>query len=322
MTGAQTAQPQTMRLKVVDTFEATLLVRGVVLAAGDGADLPPFAAGSHLRVRLPGDYDDRHYSLVDLPGRAGRYVLAVQLGDHSRGGARFMHNLTAGDRIRVEGPRQNFPLHDGDGPAVLVAGGIGITPLVSMAAALARDGRDFRLHYAGRRPDALAFVTELRAICGDRLRLHDGTGPRLDLAAVVAAAGRRAHLYVCGPARMIEAARRIAAARGVPEAQVQIELFEAPHAGAADRPFEVELASDGRILTVPAGMSALQVLEQAGLAPEFDCRRGGCGMCRVRVLDGVPDHRDVILTQRERAAGAVMQICVSRAMTARLVLDL
>lgn len=318
------AEPAAMRLKVVDRFDATLLVRAIVLAALDGTDLPPFEPGAHLRVRLPGDYDDRHYSLVDLPGRADRrhYVLAVRLDDHSKGGSRFMHNLTRGDKIRVDGPRQSFPLHREQAPTLLIAGGIGITPLVSMASALARDRRPFHLHYAGRRPGALAFAPELREICGDRLALHDGTGPRLDLAAAIAAADPRAHLYVCGPARMIEAARTLADARGLPGAQVHVELFEAPRPSAADTAFEVELASDGRVLTVPAGRSALAVLEEAGLAPEFDCRRGGCGMCRVRVLAGVPDHRDVILTRRERAAGTVMQLCVSRAKTPRLVLDL
>ena len=314
--------PDGLRLVVESVGNETPMIRRVVLAAPDGAALPRPEPGAHLRVHLPGDYDDRHYSLVDLPGHEGRWVLGVRLDDHSRGGSRFMHNLMRGDRVWVDGPRQSFPLHDDAAPAILFAGGIGITPLLGMARRMAETGRGAVLHYAGRNEGALAFVPELEAICGERLRLHyDGSAP-LDIDAALAAADPAAHVYVCGPAGMIEAVRARAAARGWPDRRVRFELFAAPTSEREDRPFEIELASTGAVLPVPADRSALDVLEEAGLSPDFDCRRGGCGMCRVGVLQGEVDHRDVILSGRERAAHDAMQLCVSRALTPRLVLDL
>ena len=312
------------RLAVVDRWDETSFVRVVALGDPSGAPLPPVEAGAHLRVRLPGDYDHRHYSLVDLPGWEGRHLLAVRLEDHSRGGSRFMHNLTLGDKIWTSPPRQSFPLHEGPEPAALIAGGVGITPILSMAAALARGGRDFALRYAGRRREAMAFLAPLAAICGDRLRVHAAceAGGRLDLGAALDATPRGAWLYVCGPAGMIEAAREAAVARGWPEARIRSEVFAAPEVHRTDEPFEVELARSGRVLDVPADRSLLAVLREAGLEPDADCERGGCGMCQVRVLEGRPEHRDVILSARERAAGEVMQSCVSRALTPRLVLDL
>ncbi len=315
-----------MRLLVEDVFEETPLVRGLVLAAIDGGPLPEAEPGAHLRVRLPGDYDDRHYSLVDLPGRADarHYVLGVRLDAHSKGGSRFMHNLTRGDKIWVDGPRQSFPLASDEAPALLIAGGIGITPLLSMASRMAGQGRDFALHYAGRRRGALAFLEPLRSICGRRLHEHYDDDPetRLDIAAALDAADPTGHLYVCGPAGMIEAVRTLAEARGWAPTHVHFELFAAPAAETVNTPFDVTLARSKRTLTVPADRSLLAVLREAGVECESDCERGGCGMCRVVVLEGEPDHRDVILTKRERIAGTAMQACVSRARTPSLVLDL
>ena len=316
--------PDELRLVVESVADENLTVRRIVLAAPDGCALPAPEPGAHLRVHLPGDYDDRHYSLVVLPQFEGRYTLGVRLDEHSRGGSRFMHNLMPGDRVWVSHPRQSFALHDlaDETPTLLVAGGIGITPLASMAAALAEADRPFALHYAARHEGAFAFRAELEALCGRRLHLHRDDAARLDLAAVVGAADPAGHLYVCGPAPMIEAAREAARAAGFRDERVRFELFAAPASEREDKPFEIELASTGDVLAVPADRSALAVLREAGLAPDFDCERGGCGMCRVGVLAGEPDHRDVILSARERAANDAMQVCVSRALTPRLVLDL
>ena len=322
-------RPDAFRLRVAAVREETPLVRSIVLRAPDGGDLDPAEPGAHLRIILPGDYDDRHYSLVDL-GERGHYTLGVRLEDHSRGGSRFMHNLTPGDLIWVEGPRQSFPLANDGRPALLIAGGIGITPLVSMAEQLASTGREFALHYAGRSRRQLAFVSRLREACGERLHIHadDDAATRLDLRAVTRGADPDGHLYVCGPAGMIEAAREIAVERGLHPGRIHSELFQAAPTAAEARPFEIEIASTGHVLTVDEDRSALDALEAAGLEPDHDCRRGGCGMCRARVLSGAIDHRDVILTRRERERGDVMQLCVSRAQPRddgampRLVLDL
>ena len=322
-------RPDAFRLRVADVREETPLVRSIMLRAPDGDDLQPAEPGAHLRIILPGDYDDRHYSLVDQGGD-GHYTLGVRLEDHSRGGSRFMHNLTPGDLIWAEGPRQSFPLADDDRPALLIAGGIGITPLVSMAAELARTERQFALHYAGRSLRQLAFLLRLRDLCGERLTVHTDDDPatKLDLAAVIGSADPNGHLYVCGPAGMIEATREIAVERGFLPERIHSELFRAPPTTAEARAFEIEIASTGDVLTVDEDHSALDALEAAGLEPDHDCRRGGCGMCRARVLSGTIDHRDVILTRRERERGDVMQLCVSRAQPCddgtvpRLVLDL
>ena len=317
---AVVSEADDIRLAVLDRWDETAFVRAVALGSSTGAALPPWEAGARIRVRLPGDYDRRDYSLVDLPGRERSYVLGVRLEDHSRGGSRFMHNLTPGDKVWASPPRQSFPLH-AEGPALLVAGGVGITPILSMARRLVREGREFALHYAGRRRGAMAFLGPLREICGGRLRVHTAES-RLDLGEALEAAPRDAWVYVCGPARMIKAAREEAVARGWPEGRVRSEIFAAPEVHAADEPFEAVLAHSGRTLHVPADRSLLAVLREAGLEHDADCERGGCGMCRVRVLEGRPDHRDVILSARERARGDAMQACVSRALTPRLVLDL
>lgn len=297
-------------------------IRRIVLAADGPA--PAWQAGAHLRVHLPGG-GDRPYSLVALPGLApDELALGVLLEERSTGGSAFMHGLGEGDRLSVSGLRNSFPLHDGPAPAILFAGGIGITPILSMAAALAAERRPFRLHYAGRSLSQMAFLPELRAICGHGLRLHpdDDAQLRLDIDTALSTAPEGAHLYVCGPRGMIEAVSARAAVAGFPPERVHVELFTAAPQEAGDQPFEIELASSGEVFTVPPGESIIDVLEAAGHDVMYDCRRGDCGICQCGVLAGEPDHRDVILTESERAEGKLMQICVSRARSPRLVLDL
>lgn len=313
-------------LRVVSAAPAADLVRDLVLVRDDGGALPGFSPGSHLLLRLP-DGDSRAYSLVDLDGTAAapaRYRLGVRLEVAGGGGSRHVHGLAPGDRVTVTGPVNQFPLHDGPGPALLVAGGIGVTPIASMATALRAAGRPYRLVYAVRDAGALAFGADLRALHGDALTVHldsDAGGP-LPLAPLIDAAAPDCHLYVCGPRPMIEAARDLAAAAGFGPDRIHFELFEAAAPEADDTAFEVEIASTGQVFAVPPGRSIIEVLEQGGVDLVYDCQRGDCGICQVGVLDGVPDHRDVVLTQAERAAGKLMQICVSRALSPRLKLDL
>lgn len=241
----------------------------------------------------------------------------------SRGGSAHVHRLAPGDTVELSPPANDFPLRPSAAPPLLVAGGIGITPLASMAAELTAAGRAFDLHYAGRSRAAMAFLPELAAFCGPALHVHPDDEPAaLDLAALLAATDRARDIYVCGPKGMIEAVRARAVAAGFDPARIFAELFTEPAAQAGDAPFEVELASDGRVFTVPPGQTIVDVLEAAGVDLMHDCLRGDCGICRTGVKAGVPDHRDVVLTPAERAAGRVMQICVSRAKSPRLVLDL
>ena len=297
----------TLPLTVKEVRAETDLVRRIVLSG----PLPSFQAGAHIRVQTPAG--SRAYSLLDLPGRCQDWVLGVRLEEPSTGGSCHMHGLAVGDTIQTTLPANQFPLTPG-GPVLLIAGGIGITPILSMAVACVREGRAFDLHYYGRAPGALAFLPELRELCGDRLHLHYDTDAAPDFAALMLGQPAGREVYVCGPKGMIDAVR--AAASG----PVHFELFV--NEGGENAAFEVEVKSTGQVIKVGADQTIVEALEAAGLDLIHDCLRGDCGICQTDVLDGIPDHRDVVLSDAEKAANNVMQICVSRAKSPRLVLDL
>ena len=294
------------------------------LDAPDGGPLPPYTAGAHVDVDLGGS-GNRSYSLIDFTGDTGdvrQYCLAVQREDEGQGGSIAMHALSVGDRLTVTGPRNDFPLHEGDAPALLLAGGIGITPMPSFAASLARGGVPFELHFCARSEPLAVFAGKLRNAFGEAVRLWFDDHRPADFAALVGNKDPAAHLYCCGPAAMIESVRDLFDAAGYPASQFHFELFTTPSSEVGEEPFEVEIASTGRVFTIPAGRSIIDVLEESGLDVMYDCRRGDCGICQTEVIAGIPDHRDVVLSKSERASGKVVQICVSRARSARLVLDL
>ncbi len=312
-----------LTLIVRRSTEVGELIREIELAPADGTALPGFQAGAHILLTLPSGAENA-YSLIDLtgdPGAPASYVLGVRRDDNGGGGSRFMHDLQPGDQVTASTPKNHFPLVE-DGPVLLLAGGIGVTPLISMAATLARQGRDFRMVYACRNAAAAAFADRLAAH-GDRLRLHhdDRDGGRLDVAALIADADPAAHVYVCGPKPMIDATRAAMEAAGRADL-FHAELFENTSHQTGDRAFEVEIASTGQIFTIPPDKTIIEVLEAGGMDLVFDCQRGDCGICQTEVLDGIPDHRDVVLSKAERDSGKVMQICVSRALSPRLKLDL
>jgi vanillate O-demethylase ferredoxin subunit len=328
---------QTFELEISAIDTPTPLIRAFELRAPDGRPLPAFAPGAHLQVHIPGLHDPRCYSLMVLTTEATaftaptHYRLGVRREQPSQGGSRYMHELAVGDRITVSGPKNEFPLHEpapGEGPVALIAGGIGITPIASMAAALKRDGRPFVLHYSGRSRDQLAFVDALAALAGEALVVHADDEPDtcLDLAALLdglrPTGHHYSHLYVCGPKGLIDATIALAHARGWPRERVHFELFTSAAPVAGDQAFEVELRQSGRVFTIPPDKTILEVLEEAGCDPLYDCKRGECGVCSTTVLEGVPDHRDYFLTDDEKAEGKLIQICISRAKTPRLVLDL
>lgn len=308
--------------KVTSITPETSDIRRIVLSAS-GGETPAWEAGAHVRVILP-DGGTRAYSLLDLAGlEAGQIALGVLLEADSTGGSRFMHDLREGDQVELSEPANHFPLHDKPSPALLLAGGIGITPLLSMARALSAQGRAFALHYAGRNEQAMGFLPELKAMCGDALHLHFDDRPNaLNIAALLDAHSPDTHLYICGPSGLIDAVKTQAAANGWPESHIHVELFTTDQTDAKNTPFELEIHETGQVLTVPADKTIIETLEEAGLDPLYDCQRGDCGICQCDVIDGIPDHRDVILTDAEKASNAVMQICVSRSKTPRLVIDL
>ncbi|HSW26235.1 MAG TPA: PDR/VanB family oxidoreductase [Burkholderiaceae bacterium] len=328
------ATPQLLSLGVAEARMLNPLIRQLRLVAQDGGVLPGFTAGAHLRVQvtLPlGATDWRHYSLIDfstLPGATEaprEYVIAVRREDDGRGGSRFMHErVQAGDVLTIEAPKNEFALRDLDSRAVLIAGGIGITPLTSMAAQRKAQGRAVRMHYAGRSRSLMAFLPELQQLLGDDLRLHsdDEAGAPLDVDTLLEGCCADDQLYVCGPKVLLDAVLAKTQARGWTHERVHFELFTTPVAEAGDRAFEVVLAQSGKSFTVPAAQTVLDCLIEHGCDPMLDCKRGECGVCSTAVIEGDIDHRDYFLSDAEKASGKLMQICISRARGARLVLDL
>lgn len=291
------------------------------VGAKDGGTLPDWTPGAHVEFDVPDG--TRSYSLVSFdPVQSGptEFRVTIQREPDGAGGSQAMHALKAGDAVTFTPPKNDFPV-DTAKPAVLLAGGIGVTPLISMAAALQDAEQTFAFHYAGRSADVMAYRDRLAERFGDAFHMHcDDADSALDLDAVIAGLGD-AHLYVCGPRGMIDAARDRAQASGIPSDRVHFELFEATEAQADDTPFEVQI-NDGSVYTIPPGKTIIEVLEENDVDVMYDCQRGDCGICQTDVIEGTPDHRDVVLSDAERAAGDVMQICVSRAKSARLVLDI
>ncbi|KVQ83163.1 Vanillate O-demethylase oxidoreductase [Burkholderia multivorans] len=305
------------------------------LGPADGAALPPFTAGAHIDVHLGGLV--RQYSLCNSPSEAGVYRLGVLRERESRGGSIAMHACEPGTTLEIGEPRNHFPLDPHAAHSVLLAGGIGITPLLSMALHLAETGRSFELHYCAREPARAAFVDRLDTPplnARTRLWFDDApAGQRIDFAQVLGKPDAHTHLYVCGPAGFIAAALGAAAQARWNPANVHREYFGAAGLGAtgesetstaatADGPFQVSLAQSGRVVDVPAGTTIVEALRGCGIEVPVSCEQGVCGTCLTRVLSGTPDHRDVYLTDDERAANDQMLPCCSRALTPMLVLDL
>lgn len=291
----------------------------------DGAPLPPFEAGAHIDVHV-GDMHVRQYSLCNAPRETHRYLIGVLRDAGSRGGSVAMHDAVhAGSVLSISAPKNHFPLVDAP-HTMLIAGGIGITPLLAMAEALASKGTSFEMHYCARSPERAAFRERIAGSgFSNRVHFHYDSGDaqqQLDLPALLGTPANT-HLYVCGPAGFIEYVLGSARARGWPETRLHVEYFSGALIDTAgDQPFDVKLASSGQVLVVPAGRSVIQVLAEQGIDVPYSCEEGVCGTCLTRVLDGVPDHRDLYLTDEEHAANDQFTPCCSRARTKLLVLDL
>jgi ferredoxin-NADP reductase len=314
-----------LNLDVRKLTAVTPSIREIELVAADGA-LPPFTAGAHIDVTL-GNGEERSYSLLNDPVETHRYVLAVLREADSRGGSTFVHDhLREGDRLASTPPVNNFQINEAGENHVLIAGGIGITPLKAMTHRLTARGANFTLHYCARDRERAAYLDALTAALGERLHLHlDGGDPArgLDVAALLSKRPSAAHVYVCGPAGLIRAVRE--AARDWPKGTVHYELFRGAEADVAprssDQAFEITLARADKTLTVPADKSILEVLRTNGFKIKTLCKEGVCGTCRVGLLAGKADHRDEVLTDEQREHE--IQVCVSRALPNQtLVLDL
>ncbi|WP_010142402.1 Rieske 2Fe-2S domain-containing protein [Oceanicola sp. S124] len=292
--------------------------------AGLRGTLPASQPGAHIDVALPNGLL-RQYSLVNAPGETDRYVIGIKREAQSTGGSAAIHDsLAEGDLLAISEPRNNFTLRRDAEETVLIAGGIGVTPLLSMAAALRDEGLPFTLHYFAASAETLAFGERL-ALLGERMVPYlglDAAQTTLALQGILKGPGADRQVYVCGPAPMLDAARATAAEAGWPEAAVHFEYFANTREIDTSSSFRIELARSALSLEVPAGRSILSVLQEAGVAPPSSCSQGACGTCMVRLLEGEPDHQDVYLTGAEKAAGEKILTCVSRAKSDRLILDL
>ncbi|WP_288392241.1 PDR/VanB family oxidoreductase [uncultured Herbaspirillum sp.] len=316
----------TLQVKVAARREEAQDIVALELVAVDGQPLPSFTAGAHIDVHLPGGLV-RQYSLCNAPHEQHRYQIGVLRDANSRGGSVAVHEaLQVGERITISAPRNQFALHSAR-HSLLLAGGIGITPILCMAEALAAQGASFEMHYCARSPARQAFRERIAA-CGfaDRVVHHydDGAAAqKLDLAALLASVDPATHLYVCGPTGFIAHVVDTARARGWPDSQVHYEYFGAAPVNAdGNGAFEVKLASSGQIYTIPPERTVIQVLVEHGVDVPVSCEQGICGTCLTRVLEGEPDHRDQYLTDEERAANDQFTPCCSRARSPMLVLDL
>lgn len=286
-----------------------------------GGELPAFTAGAHIDLAL-GSGLRRSYSLLNSQAERHRYVVAVQKDRASRGGSRWIHeNLRPGDVLTIDGPRNNFPLCESAELSLLIAGGIGITPMLSMIDRLSALGRAWQLVYCARKRSGTAFLQALEGKPGVRFNFDEEPGgAMLDIAAVVAGAPAHAHLYCCGPLPMLGAFE--AATRHLGRSRVHLEYFTAKEPVSPSGGFTVVLARSQREIAVPSGKTILDALQEAGIDVPYSCMEGVCGSCETAVLEGVPDHRDLVLTDAERAASKTMMICCSGSKTEKLVLDL
>lgn len=284
-----------------------------------GAALPPFEAGAHVDLHL-GNGQVRQYSLLNPPGERHRYVVGIKRDAKGRGGSSWVHDvLRVGDRLDVSAPRCHFPLDETRPHSVLIAGGIGITPIACMAQRLRAIGRPYTLHYSVKKRDEAAL---LDLLAGPELSLHvdDEQGRLLDIAALVAGVPEGAAVYCCGPAPMLDAFE--AAARARPGLAWRVERFTPVAEAASAGGYRVQLAASKRAVFVPTGSTLLDALRNAGLDVPSSCEQGICGTCETRVISGRPDHRDSLLSDDEKRSNRTMMICCSGSLDDELVLDL
>jgi len=312
-----------MQLRIRSVTYLAEGINGYELVDPRGRDLPRFAAGAHIDLRFGGLV--RQYSLCNDPAERRRYCIAVLREDKSRGGSRHLHDtVRVGDLLEVSMPRNNFPLGTSAERHLLIAGGIGIAPIMSMVAELRRGHADFQLHFCARSAARTAFREDLAPLAAEgRVRFHyDGGDPAqgLDVTAVLRDRRPGAHLYYCGPAGLMAAVT--AAAKEWPVGTVHWEYFTAPPAASVveDQPFHVRLAKRCVEYEVKVGESIVGVLRRHGITVPTSCELGYCGACVTRYLAGEPDHRDQVL--REYGRERYVLICCARSKTPVLHLDL
>jgi len=291
----------------------------------DGAKLPPYKPGAHIDLHLPNGLV-RQFSLVAPSSDPDSYVVGVKRDAASRGGSRYIiEEMKVGDQIKISAPRNNFPLVENADHVVLIAGGIGITPIWCMAQELAAQKRSWKLYYSCRSREDMAFLENLKTLDPQSVHLHfddEADGKFLDLAAAISSAAQGAHFYCCGPNPMLKAFEAAAASR--PRGNVHVEYFTAKEEATEGKlgGFWVTLARSGEEYFIPEGKKVLEVLFDAGVDVDYSCELGICGACETRVISGIPEHHDSVLSEEEQATNDKVMICCCGSKTERLVLDM
>jgi len=287
-----------------------------------GRSVAAFEAGAHIDLHLPNGMV-RQYSLINRQDETHRYVVGIKRDPRSRGGSNYIfERLMVGTVVKIGGPRNNFRLVEDASHTVLVAGGIGITPIWAMLHRLESSGRSWELHYATRSRNETAFAVELEQF-GARVHLHvddEFGGAVMDIGAALRGVASGAHLYCCGPPPMLASFEE--ATRASPRGQVHVERFTSETPVASAGGYLVELARCGKVVRVGEGQTILAALRGSGVNVPSSCEQGICGACETKVVSGVPDHRDMILSEEEKAANATIMICCSGSKSDVLVLDL
>ncbi len=317
-------QVPTLAVEVAAVDDVTPLIKRFTLRPLDGSLLPPFSGGCHVTVVLRGERTFRNpYSLLSSPRHLDAYQIAVRREDRGRGGSLFLHEqVRAGSRLKIAHPVNLFPLAKLARKQILVAGGVGITPMLAMIDDLSSSATPWELHYAVRGADHAYFGQTLRERFGERVHLYDSaSGQRIDCTGLVAQQPLGTHLYVCGPVSLMESAFEAARRAGWPESHLHNEQFAHAPTG---QPFDVQLAKSQRTVHVPPESSLLEAMEAAGIDAPYLCRSGACGRCELNVLelDGELIHHDHWLSEEDKQSGTKIMPCVSRAKCRRIVLDL
>jgi vanillate O-demethylase ferredoxin subunit len=315
----------TLQLKVVRVSQLTLDVASFRLEHPEGLPLPAFAAGAHIEVHLPNDVI-RQYSLCNHPADADHYLIAVKREPDSRGGSSAMHDVSAGSLLSIGSPRNNFLISDEANFHLLLAGGIGVTPILSMARQLQRDNKPFHIEYFSRSIESMPFHNVISDEMGAHAGFNVGLEPndvRERLVGILRDRPASAHAYVCGPVAFMDMATEIASLNW-PTESIHLEHFSPQPVlrQGENRPFRVTLAQSNQQFDIPADKSILDVLRENRIPCDSSCREGVCGSCMVAVLEGEVDHRDSYLSADEKQQGEVMMICVSRAKNGDLTIDM
>jgi vanillate O-demethylase ferredoxin subunit len=319
---------QWLDLLITDIRQIAVSIKEFELRSTDGRPLPPFRAGAHLRMRLgieTGEVE-RCYSLINSTTQDGTYRIAVHRSPHSKGGSAFLCDEgVVGTRLLARRPKNDFALAPAAGRHVLLAGGIGITPILAMARELKAAKQSYSIHYVARSPEMMAYRDAIEMEFGPNANLYFDNGipsQGLPLSDILVLPIDGTHVYACGPQALIDSVLAIAGSTGWNRNNIHFELFAPPTSTTPNTEFSVVLARSGVTVPISQSRNILDALLEHGCDLLYDCRRGECGICAVRVLEGIPDHKDYVLTESQRQENTEMCICVSRAKSAKLVLDI